>query len=80
MLVWMSMKVSLPDEGKLFSIHARIQSQAGVLSKWRNDQAEHQGDAHKHCRKNNLEKKHQDNLFKLKRLRINTSMQENFKC
>ena len=44
-----------PDESKLFSIHAGIQSKTGVFSKWRNNQAEHQGNTHKHRRKNNLE-------------------------
>lgn len=43
-----------PDEGKLLLIHAGIQSKTGVLSKRRNDQAEHQGNAHKHCREDDL--------------------------
>lgn len=43
-----------PDEGELFSIHAGIQSQTGVLSKRRNNQAEHQSNAHKHRGENNL--------------------------
>ena len=45
-----------PDECKLFSVHAGLQSQTGVLSKGRDDQAEHQSDTHKHRRQNNLKK------------------------
>lgn len=30
-----------PDEGELLSIHAGVQSKAGVLSKWRHNQAKH---------------------------------------
>lgn len=51
----------LPDEGKLFSIHAGIKSQTGVLSKWRDDQTEHQGDTHKHRRQNNLKNNNRKN-------------------
>lgn len=46
-----------PDEGKLFSIHAGIQRQTGVLSKRRNNQTEHQGNANKDGWKNNLKNK-----------------------
>ena len=52
-----------PDEGKLFSVHTGIQSQTGVLSKGRNDQAEHQSDTHKHRRQNNLKNKRMYNIY-----------------
>ena len=44
----------LPDEGDLLLVHPGLQLQAGVLPKGRHDQAEHQGDAHKHSREHDL--------------------------
>lgn len=43
-----------PDEGKLFSVHAGMQSQTGVLSKWGHNKTEHKRNTYKHCWQNNL--------------------------
>lgn len=50
----MQLVLVVPDEGELFFIHARLQLQAGVLSKRRDNETEDEGDAHKHSRKHDL--------------------------
>lgn len=48
----------IPDEGDLVLIHPGLQLQAGIFSKWRDDETEDQSDAYEHSRKNNLQEKH----------------------
>lgn len=45
----------VPEEGHLFLVHPGLQLQAGVLPERRDDEAEDQGDADEHGRKDNLE-------------------------
>ena len=44
----------IPDKCVLFIVHPGLKFQAGVLSKGRHNQAEHQGDADKHSWQDNL--------------------------
>lgn len=59
-----------PDEGELFSVHARVQGQTRVFSKRRNDETEDQSDANKHGRKDDLKHDKQQKHLKTAALLI----------